>query len=241
MTNIAINGFLGRMGQSIFHESANHNDIKITLGCDSDQMINSSANVFSLPLTSDITQNHDLFDVVIDFSLPEPSIKAVKTCEEISKPITIGTTGFSNEQKEYLIAASEKIPLLLAPNMSLGVNASLQSISDLSKLLINYEVSIEETHHKNKIDSPSGTALKIADVIANARGIEASSIDIKAYREDGEIGVHKTIFKSDDDEIIIFHNAFNRSIFAKGALETSQWIANQKPGLYTYKDFMESV
>ena len=87
----------------------------------------------------------------------------------------------------------------------------------------------------------SVATLKIADVIANARGIEASSIDIKAYREDGEIGVHKTIFKSDDDEIIIFHNAFNRSIFAKGALETSQWIANQKPGLYTYKDFMESV
>ena len=239
VSKIAINGFFGRMGQTIYNLSIKDKEkFDVTVGCDQKDKIDLQHEI---SLTDDLSKFSDLFDVVIDFSLPEPSIKAVKTCEEISKPITIGTTGFSNEQKEYLIAASEKIPLLLAPNMSLGVNASLQSISDLSKLLTNYEVSIEETHHKNKIDSPSGTALKIADVIANARGIEASSIDIKAYREDGEIGVHKTIFKSDDDEIIIFHNAFNRSIFAKGALETSQWIANQKPGLYTYKDFMESV
>ena len=239
VSKIAINGFFGRMGQSIYNLSKkDKKKFEVTVGCDQKSKINLQHEI---SLTDDLSKFSDLFDVVIDFSLPGPSINAVKACEEILKPITIGTTGFNDDQKEYLFSASHKIPLLLAPNMSLGVNASLQSISDLSKLLSNYEVSIEETHHKNKIDSPSGTALKIADVIANARGIEASSIDIKAYREDGEIGVHKTIFKSDDDEIIIYHNAFNRSIFAKGALETSQWIANQKPGLYTYKDFMESV
>ena len=170
-----------------------------------------------------------------------PCINTVKTCEVISKPITIGTTGFNDEQKDYLVAASNNIPLLLAPNMSLGVNASLKSISELSKILSNYEVSIEETHHRNKVDAPSGTALKIAEVVAEARGIEPGNIHIKSNREDGEIGVHKTIFKSVDDEIIVFHNAFNRTIFAKGALETSQWIAKQDPGLYTYKDFMDSV
>ena len=116
-----------------------------------------------------------------------------------------------------------------------------KSISELSKLLSTYKVSIEETHHKNKVDSPSGTALKIAEVIAEARGINPEKIDIKSFREDGEIGVHKTIFKSNDDEIIIYHNAYNREIFALGALETSQWIARQKPGFYTYKDYMEDV
>ena len=123
--------------------------------------------------------------------------------------------------------------------MSLGVNATLKSISELSKLLPNYEISIEETHHKNKIDSPSGTALKIAEVVAESRDIKPADINIKSYREDGEIGVHKTIFKSDDDEIIIYHNAYNREIFALGALETSQWIAKQKPGFYTYQNYME--
>ena len=236
-SKIAINGFFGRMGQTIYSLSKEEK-FNVTVGCDQRDKINLQHEVL---LTDDLSKHSESFDVVIDFSLPEPCINTVKTCEVISKPITIGTTGFNDEQKDYLVAASKNIPLLLAPNMSLGVNASLKSISDLSKILSNYEVSIEETHHRNKVDAPSGTALKIAEVVAEARGIEPGNIHIKSNREDGEIGVHKTIFKSVDDEIIVFHNAFNRIIFATGALETSQWIAKQDPGLYTYKDFMDSV
>ena len=236
-SKIAINGFFGRMGQTIYSLSK-EKKFNVTVGCDQKDKINLQHEVL---LTDDLSKFSESFDVVIDFSLPAPCINTVKTCEVISKPITIGTTGFNDEQKDYLIAASKNIPLLLAPNMSLGVNASLKSISDLSKILSNYEVSIEETHHRNKVDAPSGTALKIAEVVAEARGIEPGNIHIKSNREDGEIGVHKTIFKSVDDEIIVFHNAFNRTIFATGALETSQWIAKQEPGLYTYKDFMDSV
>ena len=236
-SKIAINGFFGRMGQTIYSLSKEEK-FNVTVGCDQRDKINLQHEVL---LTDDLSKHSESFDVVIDFSLPEPCINTVKTCEVISKPITIGTTGFNDEQKDYLVAASKNIPLLLAPNMSLGVNASLKSISELSKILSNYEVSIEETHHRNKVDSPSGTALKIAEVVAEARGIKPGNIHIKSNREDGEIGVHKTIFKSVDDEIIVFHNAFNRIIFATGALETSQWIAKQDPGLYTYKDFMDSV
>ncbi len=236
-SRIAINGFFGRMGQAIYNLSKEEK-FNVTVGCDQKDKVNLEHEVL---LTDDLSKFSESFDVVIDFSLPEPSINTVKTCEAISKPMTIGTTGFNDHQKDYLISASKNIPLLIAPNMSLGVNASLKSISDLSKILANYDVSIEETHHKNKIDSPSGTALKIAEVVAEARGIKPDSIDIKSNREDGEIGVHKTIFMSKDDEIIVFHNAFNRTIFATGALETSQWIAKQGPGLYTYKDFMDSA
>ena len=194
-SKIAINGFFGRMGQTIYSLSK-EKKFNVTVGCDQKDKINLQHEVL---LTDDLSKFSDSFDVVIDFSLPEPCINTVKTCEVISKPITIGTTGFNDEQKDYLVAASKNIPLLLAPNMSLGVNASLKSISDLSKILSNYEVSIEETHHRNKVDSPSGTALKIAEVVAKARGIEPDKIDIKSNREDGEIGVHKTIFKSKDD------------------------------------------
>ena len=94
-------------------------------------------------------------------------------------------------KKKILMEASKEIPLLLAPNMSIGVNASLRSIYELSKVLSGYEVSIEETHHKNKLDSPSGTALKIAEVIAEARQSNPSEINIKSFREEGEVGVHK--------------------------------------------------
>ena len=149
--------------------------------------------------------------------------------------------GFQLSKKKYLWEAGKEIPLLLAPNMSIGVNASLRSISELSKVLSGYDVSIEETHHKNKLDSPSGTALKIAEVIAEARQSNPSEINIKSFREEGEVGIHKTIFRSSDDEIILYHNAFNRTIFAQGALDTSQWISRQQAGLYTFKDYMEDI
>tara|TARA_Y100000389_G_scaffold201485_1_gene244329 strand:- start:9191 stop:9910 length:720 start_codon:yes stop_codon:yes gene_type:complete len=236
-SRIAINGFFGRMGQAIYKLSKEEG-YNVTLGVDREEKI---AEEHEIKLSHNLLEQENLFDVVIDFSLPEFSIVTVKNCTILGKPITIGTTGFSEKDRDDLIFASKKIPLLLAPNMSIGVNASLQSISELSKILVDYEISIEETHHKNKIDSPSGTALKIAEVIAEARGVNSNTIDIKSFREDGEIGVHKTIFKSKDDEIILYHNAYNRKIFAKGALSTSQWIAEQKPGFYTYKNYMESI
>ena len=234
---IAINGFFGRMGKSIY-ELSKVLDFNVTVGIDVKEKILDDVDVH---ISHDLSECSDLFDVVIDFTLPSPSLITVKKCEHLEKPITIGTTGFSDEQKKSLYESSKKIPILFAPNMSVGVNATLKSIENLSKLLSSYDVSIEETHHKNKVDSPSGTALKIAEVVADARGSNLNNIDIKSFREEGEIGVHKTTFKSDDDEIIIFHNAFNRKIFAKGALETSQWISKQKPGLYTYKDYMDSI
>ena len=104
-----------------------------------------------------------------------------------------------------------------------------------------YEVSIEETHHKNKLDSPSGTALKIAEVIAESRQSNLSDIKIESFREEGEVGIHKTVFKSSDDEIILYHNAYNRKIFAQGALDTSQWISNQSNGFYTYENYLEDI
>lgn len=236
-SKIAINGFYGRMGQAIFNLSL-ENNFTVSVGIDKKDKLKT---IEGLKLSESLTELKEFYDVVIDFSLPEPSVKAVIECESLGKPITIGTTGFSDEQKQIIADASKNIPILLAPNMSKGVNASLQSISDLSRLLSGYEVSIEETHHRNKVDSPSGTALKIAEVVADAKNLEKSDINITSYREEGEIGIHKTVFKSDDDEIIIYHNAFNRKIFAKGALETSQWIAKQRPGLYTYKNFMEDI
>ena len=248
MTNIDINGFLGRMGQSIFHESANHNDIEVTLGCDSDQMINNSANEFSLKLTSDISQNHDLFDVVIDFSLPEPSISTIQKCVAINKPITIGTTGFNKSQLKHIDQASEQIPILLAPNMSHGVNVSLKSLALISKNLRGYNVLIKEVHHKNKVDSPSGTAIKMAQVICDNQNIKLGDITssecpikFESLRQDTEIGTHEVVFSDKNDEIHLVHIANDRSIFARGAIDTARWVKDQSSGLYSYSDYMADI
>ena len=233
-SKIAINGFFGRMGQAIYELSLEQK-FNVTLGVDKKDKLQSDLN---LKLSDNLSEHPELFDVVIDFSLPEPCLNAVKECQMLNKPITIGTTGFNSEQKELLDEASKDIPLLLAPNMSIGVNATLRSISELSKLLSKYDVSIEETHHKNKLDSPSGTALKIAEVIAKSRQSNLSDIKIESFREEGKVGIHNTVFKLIGGSIIIYHNAYNRKIFAQGALDTYQWISNRRSGFFTYENYL---
>ena len=245
---VAMNGFLGRMGQSIFEESNNHNDIEITIGCDSKEKIESSSKKFNLELITDISKFNKLFDVVIDFSLPGPSIDTIRQCVLLKKGITIGTTGFVNDQLDIITKASQSIPILLAPNMSQGVNVSLKSLALMSKSLKDYDILIKEIHHINKVDSPSGTAIKMAQVICDSQNIalgdvKSSNCPIKfdSLRQDTEIGTHEVIFTDKHDEIRLVHIANDRSIFAKGAIQTAKWIKNQSPGLYSYSDYMEDI
>jgi len=248
MTNIAINGFLGRMGQSIFHESLNHKDIEITVGCDAKDKIKSCKDDFNLILTSNLSDHDKFFDVVIDFSLPTPSLLAIQNCVSLKKPITIGTTGYNKDQLNLINESSKSIPILLAPNMSQGVNVSLQSLGLMAKSLKGYAVLIKEIHHMNKIDSPSGTAIKMAQVICDSQNIDLGDVNspqcpikFESLRQDTEIGTHEVIFSDKNDEIRLIHIANNRSIFAKGAIETGKWIKQQSPGLYSYSDYMADV
>ena len=254
-TKIAINGFLGKMGQSIFNESKNSSLYDVRVGCDIAQKINDlkldpeiwhekSGGVI---LTSDLNECKELYDVVIDFSLPESSERIVKLCCDLNKPITIGTTGFTNDQLKKIETAAESIPILLAPNMSYGVNVCFHTLSILAKKLKNYEVSITETHHKNKIDSPSGTAIKMAEIICESKNIKLGNIKssdcpikIESHRVDSEVGIHEVIFKNELNELKLTHKAYSRSIFAKGALDTSLWLVSQSPGLYHFNDFMDA-
>ena len=246
--NIAINGFFGRMGQSIHAESMVHESANITLGCDIEEKVKTHQGLDGVILTSDITSSEKLFDVVIDFTLPSPSIDTINACVSIKKPMAIGTTGFNEHQLSIIREASKSIPILLAPNMSQGVNVSLKSLQAMSKALKDYDVLIKEVHHVNKVDSPSGTAIKMAQVICKGLDIDLGDvhsakcpIKFESLRENTEIGTHEVIFTSDSDSIHVKHLAKNRSIFAKGALETSIWISSQKPGLYSYLDYMDDI
>lgn len=247
MTNIAINGFFGKMGQAILLESKSLSSCIITIGIDKEELIESKS-IDNIQLTSDISEYADYFDVVIDFSLPKPSLEVAKTCTTLNKPLVIGTTGFTETDLNVLSSHSKNIPILLAPNMSIGVNASFNAISTLSKLLPAHKVHIEETHHKNKADSPSGTALKFANIVCEARGEKLGDITSKhcpitlqSHRKDTEIGVHTITFRGFADEIVFTHTADNRNIFANGALKTAEWLTLQKPGFYNYQNYMDSI
>ena len=247
MINIAINGFFGKMGQAILLESQNLSSCVITTGIDKEELIESNS-VDNVRLTSDISEHVDNFDVVIDFSLPNSSLEVAKICVAHKRPLVIGTTGFTDMDLNVISDYSKNIPILLAPNMSIGVNASFNAISALSKLLPNHKVHIEETHHKNKIDSPSGTALKFANLVCEARGENLGDITSKhcpitfqSHRKDTEIGIHTITFTGTADEIVFTHTADNRNIFANGALKTAEWLTQQKPGFYNYKNYMDSI
>ena len=247
MTNIAINGFFGKMGQAILLESQDLKSCKVTIGCDQKELVEKKS-IDNIILTTDLSKHVKDFDVVIDFSLPEPSLNIARICSELKKPLVIGTTGFSKSDLDMIVDYSNKIPILIAPNMSIGVNASFNAITILSRLLPNYKVHIEETHHKNKVDSPSGTALKFANIVCDARGVNLGNITSKdcpvtfqSHRQDKEIGKHTITFRGPEDQIEFTHTADNRNIFANGALKTARWLSQQKPGYYNYQNYMDSI
>ena len=247
MNKIAINGFYGKMGQAIYSQSIKIPSLVVTVGCDVASKINAK-ETSDIKLTDKLSAVENLFDVVIDFTLPTPSLSTLNQCHEMRKPAVVGTTGFTKEQLEEIKQLSKDIPILLAPNMSMGVNVSIESLSYIAGMLKDYEITIEETHHINKVDSPSGTALKMANVIADAANLTLGDIESKdcpikfiSNRENTAIGTHTITFSSEQDEIVLTHNANTREIFAIGALRTANWIKTQDVGFYNYKDFMDSI
>jgi 4-hydroxy-tetrahydrodipicolinate reductase len=158
-------------------------------------------------------------------------------CEKLGKAIVIGTTGLSDEHRDKVKAAAGKIPVVLSPNMSVGVNILFKMVADASKALgPDYHVEIVEAHHTEKKDAPSGTAKEMARIVKEFKGDDQIPID--SIREGDVVGEHTITFDSDVDTIEITHSAKTRDIFAKGALKAAKWLAGKKNGLYTMKDVL---
>lgn len=176
-------------------------------------------------------------DVLIDFSESYATLQTIPLIKELKKPLIIGTTGFSEVQKEEIKKLSELVPLVLAPNTSLGVNVLIQLIEHAATLLPqDFDVSIIETHHKDKKDSPSGTALKLKDHLERVK--PGLSVPVQSIRGGDVIGEHTVLFLGAGEQIELTHLATSRDIFAKGALKAALWITDQKPGLYTMQDVL---
>ena len=195
-------------------------------------------------------------DVIIDFTFPEVSLDNLKLASKKGKAMVIGSTGFSAEQLKEIKKLSKKCAVVLAPNMSVGVNLLLKVLSEMASVLDeDYDIDIVETHHRHKKDAPSGTALKMAQVIAAARGKDLDKVGVFSRhgnigeRKRGEIGIqtlrigdvvgdHTVIFGSMGERIEITHKASSRDVFARGAVRAAQWVAGRAPGLYDMQDVL---
>jgi 4-hydroxy-tetrahydrodipicolinate reductase len=242
MTRIAINGSKGKMGQALIEAINSSSQSDFGAGFDKgDNLIDSISNV----------------EVLIDFSRPEASLNALAVCKDAGKAMVIGTTGFTDSELELIGQASKEIPIVFAPNMSVGVNLTLK-ILETSAKVIGPDSSIEiiEAHHRYKVDSPSGTALKMGEVIANALGRDLSecavygregieeprdmnTIGFSSIRGGDVVGEHTVAFFMEGERVEITHKASSRMIYANGAVRAANWLSDKSSGLYSMQDVLE--
>ena len=242
MTKIAINGSNGRMGQALIEA------VKLNPNVSEGSILNRG---------DDIERVLKGFDVLIDFTRPEATLDALSTCQSAGKAMVIGTTGFSDDALKVIDQASSDIPIVFAPNMSVGVNLTLKLLETTAKVIgADSNIEIVEAHHRHKVDAPSGTALKMGEVIANALGRDLS--DCAVYGREGKegprdrqtigfssirggdvVGEHTVTFFMEGERVEITHKASSRMTYANGAVKASQWLTNQPNGLYSMQDVLD--
>lgn len=195
-------------------------------------------------------------DVVIDFTLPAVTVEHARIASECGTAFVAGTTGLTPEQEAALADAAKNIPLVYAPNMSLGVNLLFDLVKKVAGALSDdFDIEIVEMHHKRKIDAPSGTALGLGKAAAEGRGVslddkgvlsregvtgarEAGQIGFATLRGGDVVGEHTVIFAGQNERIELTHKATSRDIFAAGAVRAGIWAAGRKPGLYSMADVL---
>jgi len=242
MIKIAVAGASGRMGQSII-QSIEQSD-KTTLGV-------------TLDKGDDLNSVIDQFDVLVDFTRPEATLDYLAVCIASGKSMVIGTTGFDDAGLQMIKDAGTKIPVVFAPNMSVGVNLSLKLLEMAAKVIgEESDIEIVEAHHRHKVDAPSGTALKMGEVVANALGRDLSkcavygregieeprdrqTIGFSTIRGGDVVGEHTVSFFMEGERVEITHKASSRMTFSNGAIRASAWLQGKPAGLYSMQDILD--
>lgn len=264
MTNIIVTGATGRMGSRITALSKDYSDLRLAgaterKGHDAvgkDIGLIAGIGETGIILTDGLENIIASCDVVIDFTQTGSSIEHLKLASAKGKAMVIGTTGFSKDQIRELESLAKNVPVILAPNMSVGVNLLLKVLHDIARVLGDeYDIEIVEAHHRLKKDAPSGTAMKMAQVIADAidrnldevavyarKGIIGErtkrEIGIQTVRAGDIVGEHTVLFGGLGERIEITHKASSRDTFARGALKAALWVHNKPAGLYDMQDVL---
>ena len=251
--NLAITGCMGRMGQMLVKSSRLNKNFKLVTLTEN-QTINKKINGIKLELNSEKAFSN--VDVIVDFTIPKCTLEVLEFAVKTKKRVVIGTTGFTKRQEKIIKKYSKKIPILKAGNMSLGVNLLMYLTEIASKSLGKKFLSkVYEVHHKGKKDYPSGTALMLGEGISigknknfysmigkkylNKKSFPYSKkINFNSLRKGSVIGKHEVLFSSGKEVITLNHEAFDRSLFAEGALSAARWIISKKPGLYSMRNVL---
>ncbi|RJQ44666.1 MAG: 4-hydroxy-tetrahydrodipicolinate reductase [Nitrospiraceae bacterium] len=264
MIKIIVSGAAGRMGSRIIALSRDIKDIHLSgavehknhpaLGRDIGEV--TGIGTTGIKLTDNVRNVTEKADVLIDFSSTSATIECLKNLADRPMSVVIGTTGFSKDEIGHISLYAQKAPCVLAPNMSVGVNLLLKVLANIAKVTgDDYDVEIIEAHHRMKKDAPSGTAIKMAQVVASAlnRKLEDTAvyarhgligertqkeIGIQTIRAGDIVGEHTVIFGTQGERIEITHKASSRDTFARGALKAALWVYKQTPGLYDMQDVL---
>ena len=260
---IAVAGASGRMGHMLIEAITAADDCVLAgaldiaaspaLGTDASAFLGRASGV---AITADLAAGLQGAQVLIDFTRPEGTLAHVKACRAQGVNLVIGTTGFSEAEKAEIAAAAQDIAIVLAPNMSVGVNVTLKLLEMAAKALsTGYDIEIIEAHHRHKVDAPSGTALRMGEVIADALGRDLkdcavyaregvtgerdpSSIGFATIRGGDIVGDHTVLFAGTGERIEISHKSSNRSGYAQGSLRAVRFLADKKSGLFNMFDVL---
>ena len=249
MIKVLINGCNGKMGQEVAKQILVTPDIETLCGFDK---IDSGDNSF--PVFTNVSEINLIPDVIIDFSIPEATFTILEFAIKNKIPIVIATTGFSNDQINKIKEYSKIIPIFMSSNMSYEINLMSKILADLAIKLPNSDIEIVETHHNRKIDSPSGTALLLANSINEGLNNEMTyeynrhskrekrnkkEIGIHSIRGGNEVGKHTVIFFGNNESFEITHNVLSRSVFADGAIKAAFYLLAQPEGFYNMNNMLK--
>lgn len=263
-TRIAVAGAAGRMGKMLIEAIALNPQATLTVAIERPESTLIGADAGELAgvgkcdvrLLGNIESAVNDFDVLIDFTAPVATLHNAKVCAQYHKALVVGTTGFSSEQKHVFNETIGPIPAVVASNYSTGVNLCFKLLDVAAGVLgDDYDVEIYEAHHRHKVDAPSGTALRMGEVVADALGRdlskdaiygregqtgarEASTIGFATVRGGDVVGDHTVSFLADGERVEITHKASSRMAFARGAVRAAVWLPSQKEGLYDMQDVL---
>ena len=260
---VAIAGASGRMGRMLIEAVRASGDCVLAGALDiaSSPAIGSDATAFlgvasGVPITADVRAGLANADVLIDFTRPEGTLEHLAVCAQVGVKAVIGTTGFTAEQKEAIAAAAQKTAVVFAPNMSVGVNVTLKLLDMAARALsTGYDIEVIEAHHRHKVDAPSGTALKMGEVIAQALGRDLkdcavyaregvtgerdpSTIGFATIRGGDIVGDHTVLFAGPGERIEISHKSSSRAGYAQGSLRAARFLAAHRTGLFDMFDVL---
>lgn len=264
MVRIAVVGAAGRMGRTLIQAVDATDGVELAvatersesslIGADAGELAGIGKN--GVMLTANLASVADDFDVLIDFTGPAATMTHLEICLQAGKKMVIGTTGLSDEHKAALQKASEKIAIVFAPNMSVGVNLCLKLLETAARVMGEQsDIEIVEAHHRHKVDAPSGTALRMGEVVADTLGRDLNEVAVygreghtgerdpktigfETIRAGDVVGEHTVWFAMDGERVEITHKASSRLTFANGAVRASAWLNDKANGLFDMQDVL---